>query len=92
MTVTLKGTLQVPAHRIAEIREALGDHIRLTRAEDGCIQFEVTEDPNTAGLFYVQETFTDAAAFHHHQDRVAASAWGQISAGLPRDYQIEGLT
>lgn len=89
--VTLNGHVEVPADRIDDIRTALIDHIALSRAEAGCISFEVTEDPKIAGRFNVAERFSDAAAFEAHQVRVKASDWGQISAGLRRDYVIDGL-
>ena len=91
MTVTLVGFITAPADRLADIRAALPDHIRLTRAETGCLRFDVSESSDVPGRFDVSEEFTDAAAFAAHQTRVAASDWGQISAGLPRDYKITGL-
>lgn len=89
--VTLIGYVEVPCDRIDAVRIALADHISLTRAEVGCISFEVTQDPKIAGRFNVAERFTDAAAFEAHQVRAKASDWGQISAGLRRDYVIDGL-
>lgn len=89
MTVTLTGQITVPPERRAAIRAALPDHIRLTRAEPGCLSFEVTE--TQPGHFDVAERFVDADAFHAHQERAQASDWARISAGIPRDYQITGL-
>ncbi len=86
--VTLTGTLTVPAERRAAVRVALSDHIRLTRAEPGCLRFEVTERRDQPGVFDVRETFSDRAAFEAHQVRAGASPWARITQGLPRDYQI----
>ncbi len=91
MTVVLTGTLDVPPDRLAAVRAALPEHIRLTRAEPGCLRFEVVEDPEAPGHFRVNEEFTDAASFRAHQARVKSSDWGRISEGIPRDYEIEGL-
>ena len=91
MGVTLTGHIDVPADRLAEIRAALAHHIALTRAEPGCLRFDVTENPDLPGRFEVSEAFTDAAAFAAHQARAKASAWGRISAALKRDYVIVGL-
>jgi len=91
MGVTLTGHIDVAPDRLAEIRAALADHIALTRAEPGCLRFEVTESADMAGRFLVSEAFTDAAAFAAHQARAKASAWGRISTGLARDYVVEGL-
>ena len=91
MTVTLTGHIDVPADRIEQIRAGLVDHIRLTRAEPGCLSFDVTEDPKIPGRFNVAEEFTTPEAFEAHQTRARASDWAQISAGIPRDYTVTGL-
>lgn len=91
MTVTLTGHITVPEDRIGAIRAGLAEHIRLTRAEPGCISFDVTENPEVPGQFDVSEEFTGASAFRAHQTRAAGSAWAKISEGLPRQYEVRGL-
>ena len=91
MGVTLSGFLDVPEDRLDAIRAALPEHIRLTRAEPGCLRFDVIESSSTPGRFAVSEEFTDPAAFRAHQARAAAAHWGRISAGLSRSYKIAGL-
>lgn len=91
MTVTLKGFITVPKDRIGAVRTGLAEHIRLTRAEPGCISFDVTENPDVPGRFDVSEAFTDSEAFRAHQARASASDWARISEGLPRDYEVTGL-
>lgn len=75
---------------VATVLENLDAHIALTRAEDGCLSFDVrrTDDPL---VWRVEERFTDAAAFHRHQDRVSTSAWGRVTAGIERRYAVEGV-
>jgi len=68
----------------------LPEHIRLTRAEPGCLGFEVIRSQSDPCRFAVTEAFTDRAAFQAHQTRTAASPWARISAGIPRDYTIAG--
>jgi quinol monooxygenase YgiN len=65
-------------------------HVELTRAEEGCVSFEVKR---THDLFVwqVDEQFLDAAAFRTHQERVAASEWGRATAGIERRYTIKGM-
>ncbi|WP_116131787.1 putative quinol monooxygenase [Tropicimonas sp. IMCC34043] len=85
----LSGHIDVPAARLAAVTAALPDHIRLSRAEPGCLLFDVTPDPARPGRFNVSERFVDRAAFEAHQARVGASDWGKITEGLPRSYRIE---
>ena len=65
----------------------LAEHVRLTRAEPGCLSFEVTPtaDPLT---WRVEERFADRAAFDAHQRRARASAWGAATAAIRRDYEV----
>ncbi|WP_210414576.1 putative quinol monooxygenase [Microlunatus elymi] len=89
-TVRLIGTLVCrTAEESAVVTDQLPRHVALTRAEPGCDEFEVTptEDPL---VWRVEERFSDADAFRAHQARVAASAWGQATAGIERRYQISG--
>lgn len=75
--------------RIVSLR--LPDHIKLTRAEAGCISFDVkpTGDPR---VWAVEERFADQEVFELHQQRVAGSDWGRATVGITRRYSIEGLS
>lgn len=74
----------------AVVVEHLPTHIALTRAEPGCLAFAVdrTADPL---VWAVDELFTDEVAFRAHQARVRDSAWGRATAGIARDYTVDGL-
>ena len=91
MGVILTGHIDVPPERMDAVRAALPAHIALTRAESGCVRFEVTEDAGTPGRFRVEEAFTDAAAFHAHQSRTAPSGWARVTDGIAREYSVTGL-
>lgn len=86
--IVLTGHIDVPKDRIAAVRAALPAHIALTRAEPGCLSFQVVEDRNHPGRFNVSERFIDRTAFDAHQTRTKASDWAQITAGIPREYSI----
>ncbi len=72
------------------VRQHLPEHLRLTRAEPGCLSFQVsaTDDPL---IWQVAESFTDKAAFEAHQSRTRASAWHAATAHIRRDYRLTGL-
>lgn len=89
--VILSGFIKVPPDDLAAVSAALPRHIELTRAEPGCLEFEVTSPATDPARFDVSETFVDAAAFRHHQQRVINSAWGQCTQNVERHYEITGL-
>ncbi len=86
--VFLQGHILVPPERLEQVRKALPAHIALTRAEKGCISFEVTEDDQIAGRFDVSEVFQNQTAFDAHQDRTRNSEWFRITEGIPREYSV----
>lgn len=89
--VRLSGFLRCASGEDAgTVRRHLADHIRLTRAEPGCISFEVaqTDDPL---VWRVEEVFADRAAFDFHQQRTRASEWFSATSSIQRDYEISGL-
>ena len=69
------------------VQTYLPDHIRLSRAEPGCLSFDVTQSGDPL-VWHLDETYTDQAAFDAHQTRNRASIWWQMSQTLIRDFQI----
>lgn len=87
MPVHLTGKLICASEaQAAIVREYLPEHIRLTLAEPGCLEFEVTHAG--AMTWDVTEVFADRAAFEAHRARVRASTWGRVTAGIAREYQL----
>jgi quinol monooxygenase YgiN len=86
--IRLSGFLRCASPEEADIvRRLLPEHVRLTRAEPGCLSFEVTptDDPLT---WRVEERFADRAAFDAHQRRTRASTWAVATAAIRRDYEV----
>jgi len=85
-TVHLSGYLVCGTEaEAATVARHLPRHVALTRAEEGCVRFEVTrtEDPL---VWRVEEQFRDDAAFRAHQQRARDSEWGVATAGIERRY------
>ncbi len=74
----------------AAVRAHVGEHLRLTRAEPGCLSFEIaaTEDPM---VWEVMESFRDRPAFDVHQARTRASGWFAATRGILRDFRVEEI-
>ncbi len=89
--VYLAGHVNVPEASLSQFREALPEHIRLTRAEAGCLRFEVIQDEEEKSKFHVFEIFKSTAAFKFHQSRGAQTSWAQASKDISRNYVSAGL-
>lgn len=64
----------------------LPSHIELTRAEAGCLDFQVncTADPLVWTVF---ERFKDYSSYEAHQERMKSSQWARATAHIQRKYQ-----
>ncbi|MGR3636805.1 MAG: putative quinol monooxygenase [Shimia sp.] len=89
--ISLTGHIDVPHDRLKAVAQALPKHIALTRAEPGCLSFEVTQDPQNPHRFHVSELFENRAAFDAHQARTKASEWFATTNGIARSYQVKEL-
>jgi quinol monooxygenase YgiN len=75
MNVVLAGTVRFPPERMAEARERMREMMRLSRAEDGCIEYVYSEDLIEPGLVHVFEIWRDEAALHGHHTAPHFLAW-----------------
>lgn len=89
--IVLEGHILVPDKDLSAVTDELPTHIKLTRLEEGCLSFDVTQDPENDSVFRVYEVFVDRAAFESHQQRVRTSDWGRIAANAERHYKITEL-
>lgn len=90
MTIHLFGFLICPTLDEADrVSHLLPDHLRRSRAEPGCLTFEVFRSHEDPTRFAVNEVFRDRAAFEAHQARAAASTWGKATRHLQRAYQVD---
>lgn len=74
----------------ARVRAALDAHIAATRAEAGCIAFDVTPTSDPM-VWQVDERFSGPAAFEAHQTRASTSDWAVQTKGIKRAYTIQGM-
>lgn len=86
--VIARGTIRCAEGELAVIAPAIAEHVRLSRAEPGCIAFDITATAHDPCLFAVVEEFIDRAAFEAHTARTRASDWWRVSQHLPRDIRV----
>ncbi|TVQ02570.1 MAG: antibiotic biosynthesis monooxygenase [Roseinatronobacter sp.] len=90
--VRLTGCLMCrSAQDVETVQRHLPEHIRLTKAEAGCVSFEVSQSDNPL-VWNVDECFADRQAFEFHQQRTRASTWWTATAEIPRQFEVSGLS
>jgi len=87
--VYLAGHITMPECERAHVLQALPHHIALSRAEEGCLRFDVTQDEADASKLHVFEIFKSQESFDAHQARREGSAWVKASKNCPRDYVVK---
>lgn len=69
------------------VARALPEHLRLTRAEAGCLWFTVVQSDDPL-IWTVDEGFADRAAFDAHQARTRCSDWYAQTKDIQRDFTL----
>lgn len=85
--VLLTGTITCAANEVENVVALLHEHIRLSRAEPGCLQFDLWQDEVRPTEFHVTEVFRSEAAFAAHQERTHNSDWFRVTGHMARDYR-----
>lgn len=89
--VRLRGQLIcISEAEVQALRQHLPEHIRLTRAEPGCLLFDVSETDDPM-VWEVMEAFRTRAEFDAHQARTRDSAWFAATRHILRDFKMEEL-
>ena len=87
--VALSGILRCADDaQIVLVHRYLPAHMALTRAEQGCLSFDVIQDVTDPHLWHVNELFDSQASFDTHQQRTRASEWGKETAHIARQYTV----
>lgn len=84
--ITLHGRLI--CHDMAQLMtalELLPGHVAASRAEPGCLHFDIAQSDDPM-VWTLSEIFADDDAFAAHQTRTKASPWGRDSASMGRDF------
>lgn len=85
-------TIPVRPEAVEKVRGALGDLVTATRAEEGCLAYDLYESAAAPGTFVTVERWTDQAALDAHmtQPHVAA-AFAAADGALSGDVAIHPL-
>ena len=75
MNVILAGTVRFPIEKLDAALAVMMEMMRLSRAEDGCIEYVYSQDLIEPGLVHVFEIWRDEAALHGHHTAPHFEQW-----------------
>jgi len=81
-TVILAGTVRFPIEQIDAALAVMMEMMRLSQAEDGCIEYVYSHDLIDPELVHVFEIWRDAAALEAHHDAPHFLQWKQERVDL----------
>jgi quinol monooxygenase YgiN len=92
MTTTIFATVEAKPDAISHVEAALRRMILPTRAETGCVRYELFGSEEMAGTFHLLETYADDAALaSHHASAHFAELVASLADKLARDIRIERI-
>ncbi|MGH9794561.1 MAG: putative quinol monooxygenase [Candidatus Acidiferrales bacterium] len=83
-TVAVFGTLRFPPDKVAEVLPHLRKLVEATYLNDGCIAYDVAEDPFDLGLIRFSELWPDRKSLAQHLTAPHIEPWRTVarSCGL----------
>lgn len=77
--VAVFGTLRFPPDRISEVLPHLRRLINATYRNDGCIAYDVGEDPYDPGLIRFSELWPDRDSLNRHLNAAHIEPWRAVA-------------
>lgn len=90
--VIVSGQIYVPLASLEQLRPAIATHVDLSRAEAGCLAFNLEENRDEPGRFDLYEEFVDSEAFEVHKRRTADSQWGTLGQDVQKDFEVREVS
>ena len=80
--IAVLASFRLPEAALAEARALIPAVLAATRAEDGCIAYDMGEDVSVPGLFQVSELWASEAALRAHLAAPHMAEWGRRRADM----------
>lgn len=85
------GYVIAPEDDLPNILSEMPKHIALSRAEPGCVRFDLWQDDIDPMKLHMIEIFKDLNAAEFHRDRMKHTNWKKAAANIERDYCYIGV-
>lgn len=88
--ILVTGFLRIAPEAVAANRDAMRTQLEATRAEDGCVFYNFSEDVLEPGLIHIAECWRDQAALDAHGKTPHMAAFNAVmGAARPTALQID---
>ena len=80
--IAVLASFRLPEAALAEARALIPGVLAATRAEDGCLAYDIAEDITAPGLLRVSELWASEAALRAHLAAPHMAEWGRQRAAM----------
>jgi quinol monooxygenase YgiN len=77
--IAVIGTIRFPSERVREVLPHLRKLVEATRQHDGCVAYDVAEDPFDPGLIRFSELWPDRASLDRHLVAPHIAPWREAA-------------
>lgn len=77
--IAVIGSIRFPPERVREVLPHLRTLVEATRESDGCIAYDVAEDPFDPGLIRFSELWPDRASLDRHLVAPHIAPWREVA-------------
>lgn len=92
MALTIVAQITAVSGKEALVREELKKLIDITRAEEGCLQYDLHEDNAAPGHFVFYENWQNRALWRQHMEAPHLAAYGKATEGAVSNFVLNEMT
>mmetsp|Transcript_34271 Transcript_34271/g.77430 ORF Transcript_34271/g.77430 Transcript_34271/m.77430 type:complete len:101 (-) Transcript_34271:220-522(-) len=83
MTTTLIVSLEIDPEQVSKFLEVAEKDAKGSRAEEGCLRFDVLKDKSAENRFTFYEVYKDSASIDAHKATEHYKLWSEFKAQTP---------
>lgn len=92
MPLTILAQITAAAGKEDLVRTELEKLVDITRAEEGCLQYDLHADNENAGFFVFYETWQNRDLWQAHMQAPHLAAYGKATAGAVAKFDLNEMT
>lgn len=91
-TITIVADIRANSDQVEFVRAELQKLVPITRAEEGCIQYDLHQDNDDPAHFLFYETWESRELWRVHSNASHVAAFAAATNGAIADFQLHEMT
>ena len=90
--LTIVANIVAETDKIDLVKSELKKLVPITRAEEGCLQYDLQQDNDNPAHFLFYENWTSRDLWQKHMNAPHLQAYGEATAGCVADFTLNEMT